>query len=316
VLELVPAGTSVITLTAENPDYGAEHCSLGGTCYLGTVYTSTVATVTVVLRVDAGYEGDSVVNTASVSADQADTDVGDNVDSVTTEVTQSADLTLGKVGMPDPVLAGEVLLYQLTVSNTGPSDAVGVVVTDTVPVSTTFAGASPACVESGGVVTCALGTLGAGERASVWIEVRVDAGVAGGTILTNSAGVSSDTTDPDPTDDTTSEETTVYQAAGNPTDLAIGKVAWPDPVVAGEVLTYTLVVTNEGPAEAEHGTRRWSASRTPAVNRTEAKDGRRSTHWAGRGWSAQTPQYGISQAANASAPLTGRGTAMARQRIW
>jgi hypothetical protein len=73
---------------------------------------------------------------------------------------------------------------------------------------------------------------------------------------------------------------------------------------------------NEGPAEAEHGTRRWSASRTPAVNRTEAKDGRRSTHWTGRGWSAQTPQYGISQAANASAPLTGRGTAMARQRIW
>ena len=49
------------------------------------------------------------------------------------------------MALNDPVYAGGMVLYQLVVVNNGPSDAQNVVVTDTLPVSTTYAGGDAAC---------------------------------------------------------------------------------------------------------------------------------------------------------------------------
>ncbi len=250
VLELIPAGTTALSLTADNPDAGDEHCSLGGACYLGTVYSTTVATIQVVLRVNPDYAGNQVVNTASVSADQFDPLPGNNIASAATDVTQAADLLLAKSDLMDPVLAGDLILYQVWVTNTGPSLAQAVVVTDAIPVGTVFAGASPVCAESSGIVTCALGDLPAGAATSVWVQVRADQSLPDPTVVTNTARVHSSTPDSDPNNNVDSEPTTVHQSTLNPTDLAIVKGDAPDPVIAGNLLTYTLVVTNYGPAPA------------------------------------------------------------------
>jgi uncharacterized repeat protein (TIGR01451 family) len=252
VLDLAPAGTTVVAMTVDNPDDASAYCSLGGACYLGTVYTDTTATVTVVLEVAPDFEGDTLVNAASVSADQADTDPGDNFAEASTTVDRSADLSVVKAAMSDPVLAGDVLLYQLLVTNDGPSAATGVVLTDRVPISTTFVGASPPCIEVSGVVSCAIGTLDADDSASLWISVRIDEDAPDQSVIENTASISATTPDPDPSYDTATVETTVEQPLLGPADLSITKSADPDPVVAGELLTYTLVVTNSGPAEAQN----------------------------------------------------------------
>jgi uncharacterized repeat protein (TIGR01451 family) len=251
VLELVPYGTTVQSLTADNPDFVGEHCSNGGSCYLGTVFTDTTATVIVVLQVDDDYTGATIANTASVAGDQQESDPSDNLASETTDVTTSVDLVIKKNDLIDPVLAGETILYQITVTNTGSSAAANVVITDSVPVSTTLVGTSPLCVESGGLVTCQIGDLGAGERASVWLQVETDERLSAGSTITNTAYVSSDTTETDNTNNREPEDTTVNQSPLNPTDLEIVKSDSPDPVLAGETLTYTLVITNNGPAPAE-----------------------------------------------------------------
>ncbi len=251
VLELLPVGTTVQSISVTNPDYVGEYCSNGGSCYLGTVFTDTTAMVVVVLQVDDDFSASTLDNTASVAGDQQDPEPSDNIASETTNVTASVDLVIAKNDLMDPVLAGENILYQITVTNTGSSAAENVVITDSVPLSTTFVGASPLCLASGGVVSCQIGDLGAGERASVFVQVETDERLTDGSVVTNTVVVSSDTAETDATDNNDSEPTTVNQSSLNPTDLEIVKGDAPDPVLAGENLTYTLVVTNNGPAPAE-----------------------------------------------------------------
>jgi uncharacterized repeat protein (TIGR01451 family) len=99
-------------------------------------------------------------------------------------------------------------------------------------------------------VSCALGTVAAGEIVTVTIVANVDASYVtdGNTSpILNTATALATTPDPDPANDAATAETVVETSA----DLTISKVDDPDPVVAGAPLTYTITVENEGPSDAE-----------------------------------------------------------------
>ena len=138
------------------------------------------------------------------------------------------------------------------ITNTGPSDARNVVITDALPAQVSYVGGSPECTHNGaptdGLVTCQLGTLLAGESRDFLVNTRVLSNVENNTTATNYVTATTTTTS---TLFTANEQTTYLQKAGNPTDLGLTKVATPTSVVAGSGrVTYTLVVTNGGPAEA------------------------------------------------------------------
>jgi uncharacterized repeat protein (TIGR01451 family) len=249
VLENLPNGTTFVSATPYNPDFDYEFCTLSGVCYLGTIHPwpSTVATITVVLRVEPDYALSGVTNLAAVSSDQIDHFPDNNITSSYVTVTTWANLSLDKVDMTDPVIAGEVLLYELRVTNSGPSDAQGVLITDTIPISTTFVGPSEFCIEDTGTVTCTVGTVPAGEDRSVFLQVRTSELIIDGTIITNTAYLSA----LNGSSDMDTEATRVVQSPLNPADLGIAKYFDPSPtVVAGTRLTYTLVISNAGPAPA------------------------------------------------------------------
>lgn len=67
-------------------------------------------------------------------------------------------------------------------------------------------------------------------------------------VLSNTAAVSSDTPDPDPSNNTD----TAVTAVGTSADLSVRKAALPDPATAGETLTYLLNVSNAGPDAAQN----------------------------------------------------------------
>jgi len=120
-----------------------------------------------------------------------------------------AELGVTKSDEPDPVLAGEELRYTVVVTNNGPSDAAGVVVTDTLPTGVTFSYFWPEvvpCTEEEGIVTCELGTIPAGESTTMGIAVQVSPTTVG--TLTNMVQVSSQTPDPDMENNTAVQETT------------------------------------------------------------------------------------------------------------
>jgi uncharacterized repeat protein (TIGR01451 family) len=143
------------------------------------------------------------------------------------------------------VLAGQVLTYQLTATNAGPSAATDVLVLDELPPSATFLSATASqgsCDAGGGRVTCRLGNLTAGGSATVTIEVRP---TQTGSIA-NRATVQADEPDPDAFDNAAEARTTVQPAA----DLALTLRDTPDPVRVRDRLTYEIVVANRGPSMA------------------------------------------------------------------
>jgi uncharacterized repeat protein (TIGR01451 family)/uncharacterized delta-60 repeat protein len=161
-------------------------------------------------------------------------------------VAGAADLALAMTSAPASVVASSNVTYTLTVTNFGPAGATNVLVSDTLPSGTAFVSATPStgiATNSGGVVSWSVGSLAKDARAT--LTVVVQANVAG--TITNSAIVTTASNDPNPDDDIATAVTTITEPTA---DLILGMVGSEDPVLSGYNLTYTLTVTNQGPATA------------------------------------------------------------------
>ena len=130
-----------------------------------------------------------------------------------------ADLTVNKVS-PESVFEGAIA-HIIVVTNAGPDDATGVIITDTLPVTATVISATPSvgtCAEQPGAVACTIGTMTSGAQASVTLVARAndDRG------LHDTAEVSADEHDPDPSGNFDWAFTTVLTSCLNPLqDVAI-----------------------------------------------------------------------------------------------
>ncbi|MBY7050859.1 DUF11 domain-containing protein, partial [Clostridium botulinum] len=91
-------------------------------------------------------------------------------------------------------------------------------------------------------------TLLNGETRDILIRGTVSPTAAG--IISNTATVTSTTPDPNPSNNTSTVDVEVL--APVVADVSVVKTASPNPVMAGELLTYTINVTNFGPSSAEN----------------------------------------------------------------
>ena len=154
----------------------------------------------------------SITNTATIASSPITDPNGANDSAADTDtVTTSADLSIVKTDSADPISPGNTLDYIITVTNNGPSDAVNLQVTDTVPAPASFAitgvvVSAGSCLVVGNNVTCDLGALPASGTWVVTISVVLDPLTPGG-LYTDTAQVTSATTDPIPGNDTDSEST-------------------------------------------------------------------------------------------------------------
>ncbi len=95
------------------------------------------ADITLTVKVDLDVGPATITNTANVQSDIADPDLSNNHAEDPTQVTVQADIAIQKTvdtpapGTPD--LAGDQVTFTLQATNTGPSDAANVIVTDPLP---------------------------------------------------------------------------------------------------------------------------------------------------------------------------------------
>jgi uncharacterized repeat protein (TIGR01451 family) len=141
------------------------------------------------------------VGTYTVTLTVTDDDTGVGTDTLTVTVLPATDLSLTKQALPGPILSGADVVYTLTVSNLGPSDALNVVITDPLPAGMTFVD-SVGCLENVGIVTCTLTDLAQGDSLALTVTATVGLEVNG--IITNTASVTSASADPDLTNNTAS----------------------------------------------------------------------------------------------------------------
>lgn len=145
------------------------------------------------------------------------------------ETANTADLSVDKSGPAGPFEAGDEvdLDYTLAIANLGPNPALVVRVTDTLPPGAVLLDADPACeISAPGEIECLLPALLQDEGAVLELSVRAPATCAGGlpTPIANEAAVENATElageDPDPTNNTTTFETTVVDTTPPTLSLA------------------------------------------------------------------------------------------------
>jgi uncharacterized repeat protein (TIGR01451 family) len=173
-----------------------------------------------------------------------------------------ADLAVTNTGTPNPVLAGpgpgNVITYSQAVTNNGPFDALNAVFSETIPANTTFqslsfpSGSGWTCaapsIGGTGTISCTNPDVAKAASTTFTVGVAVNTGVASGTVVTDVDNVTAGNSDPNLANNSATVQTTV--GLSTTADLSITNTASPNPVIAGNNITYTVVVANNGAAAA------------------------------------------------------------------
>lgn len=154
----------------------------------------------------------TVVNTATWTAYVDTVFTASATDTATVTVRYEADLAITKMASADNIEAGNILTYTLEVVNNGPNTAQNVVVTDSLPAELLFGAVmpyAPTCTYSSTThkVTCNLGDMAPGDTATITLRMFVVCDCPN--LVVNTASVTSDTFDPDTSNNRDSYTTVV-----------------------------------------------------------------------------------------------------------
>ncbi len=267
VEDVLPEGLTPVSISGAGwtCDDAAESCKRAA-------HPVGTSTLTVVAHVGANVPtGTELTNTAFLSwTDSRSTAPHQVKDDATITVTTSADLSLEKTAIDadgtatDRAVAGSTARYRMVVTNHGPSDAIApITVTDTLPAGSRFVsldGASatdwtataedPAADGTQRVTFARIpdgtGLANGAAAPAILFTVQLDAGIADGAKLTNTATAKSGTPDPDESNNTDTAEVTVDRRV----DVAVTKSHDAAQVRIGSPLEFGIDVVNHGPSIA------------------------------------------------------------------
>jgi len=288
---------------------------------IGFIPTGGSSTVSITFQIDPAFGGATILNDSEISEADSDTNPNntapDDIDSTPSDnftpddlpgndditdpnggddqdpeqimVDQPVDifdLALAKTinsSTPGPYAPGDVITYDVTVTNQGNVNAFNIGLVDYIPAGLILADSDWTAVGASATLNTPISFLAAGASTTVEITFQIDPAFGGATILNDSEiSEADDDTNPnnaDPTDvdSTPADDLTPDDLPGNDDitdmtggddqdpeqimvdqpvdifDLALAKTvssSTPAPYVPGDVITYELTVTNQGNVNA------------------------------------------------------------------
>ncbi len=201
-----------------------------------------------------------LTQSATVSTTSIEPSSANNISMAITQVDPAADLAVTLAGSAAKADTLDDFTYTVTVTNNGPNDATGVVLTDTLPpglsVLSTSSTSSVAAVQSGSAQTGTVVSLpvrALANGASVSMTIVTAPPAAPGVDLVDTAGASGDQGDPNFANNHKALDTPVQGIA----DLGISATVSPGPIYVGQSLTVTLTLTNQGPNDEPDAVVTW-----------------------------------------------------------
>ncbi len=193
-------------------------------------------------------------NVATVQANpDNDPDQNNNNTNEPTDVQRVVDVGVTKSVSGTPIAGStqDRLTYTLIVSNTGPGEARGVMVTDTLDNRISFnsfdPGNSGVTLNPNGQLVFSVGTLAVNESVQFSFDVDIDSAAVG--LLPNTAVVTTSDTDNNTANNTSTVNTTIQ----NRVDLILEKTVAPLTAVPGQdqlVYTFTIDHDTDSPSDA------------------------------------------------------------------
>jgi uncharacterized repeat protein (TIGR01451 family) len=163
----------------------------------------------------------------------------------------TVDLIVGMTASANPSVAGSNLTYTITVTNCGPAPATGVYLTNILPPGVTVVSNLLQTnwfmpTNASNTIIYALGSLPTNTNATATLVILTPTN-SSGTTITNTVTAGANEADAYTADNTASVVTTISNPTAN---LVVSLADSPDPIVVGNLLTYIITVTNNGPATA------------------------------------------------------------------
>jgi uncharacterized repeat protein (TIGR01451 family) len=194
IRDALPVG---LTYDSNTPSQGT-YAAVDGVWTVGNLLSSESATLQLRASVDAGTAGSVIVNNATLwLVDQTDIVAGNNSDAASVTV-KSADLIVDVTVNESYPSVGDTIVYTITISNSGPDGATGILVVDSLPLGVTYLsdGASQGVYDTTSG-TWAVGSVANGEVDTLLIYGQIETGTIG-TYITNRVYVAgSGVADPD-----------------------------------------------------------------------------------------------------------------------
>ena len=192
-----------------------------------------------VAKVDNGTAGQTLTNTISNTQDQLDTNQTlDDLEE--TIIVSSSDLRTIKTVNNSVPLVGDIIIYTITVTNNGLSDATGVSLTDNLPFGLTYVSDDSAGDFNQFSGIWNIGNLGNQDVVSLNITASIDASSAGKTITNTTSAAIADQADPS----TSGDQLDAVIFVDNKTDIVLSKVANSLTPNEGDTIIYKIQVTN------------------------------------------------------------------------
>ena len=210
----LPASLSLVSVAATAPWVCNTSDPIVCTFGASLPPSTSAPAITIKVTLDPSFLGDSVVNTAQAIGTIDPSHAVTTMDTETTPVLRTADLSIDKSVAANPALIGTTVDWVLLVTNHGPDTATNVVISDTLPAPFTVASVTApglSCTTIVQTVQCATATLANG--ASVTVTVTANVGGPVTSSVTNTATVGSGAFDPDPGNNTDSASVPVADVA-------------------------------------------------------------------------------------------------------